>query len=164
MFEREGLRVGVVEARTSISEVPDTGKEEQATPRRPEAAVEGGQVRFDDESPNWELVGKTFMTFLPSCKTVELLCGPEDVLMLFRSTEKSPENPIFPSTALRVSRVAFSYTENSSFPYRPLLGTIFAAVISCERQIKINLFVRYGHGATIFLGKRFAIVTDDDAA
>ena len=34
---------------------------------------------FDDESPNWELVGKAFMTFLPSCLTVELLCGPEDV-------------------------------------------------------------------------------------
>ncbi len=28
---------------------PDTGKEEQATPRTPEAAAEGGQVRFDDE-------------------------------------------------------------------------------------------------------------------
>ena len=38
--------------------------------------MEGGQVRFDDESPNWELVGKAFMTFLPSRKTVVLLCGP----------------------------------------------------------------------------------------
>ncbi len=30
-----------IEARTSISEVPDTGKEEQATPRPPEAADAG---------------------------------------------------------------------------------------------------------------------------
>ena len=38
-------------ARTSIYGVPDTGKEEQATPRPPEAAAEG-QVRFDDKAPN----------------------------------------------------------------------------------------------------------------
>ena len=58
-----------------------------------------------------------FMTFTPTFKTVELLCGPEDVLMLFRYTENPPENAIFPPVALRVSAVAFSYTENSSFPY-----------------------------------------------
>ena len=32
-----------------------------------------------------------FMTFLPSCKTVELLCGPEGVLMLFRYTWSNRE-------------------------------------------------------------------------
>ncbi len=37
--------------------------------------------------------------------------------MLFRYTENPPENPIFPPAALRVSAVAFSYTENSWFPY-----------------------------------------------
>jgi hypothetical protein len=31
---------------------PDTGKEEQGIPRPPEAAVEDGQVRFDDNAPN----------------------------------------------------------------------------------------------------------------
>ena len=41
----------------------------------------------------------------------------EDVLMLFRYTENPPENAIFPSVALRFSVVAFSYTENSSFPF-----------------------------------------------
>ena len=41
----------------------------------------------------------------------------EDVLMLFTYTENPPENPFFAPTALRVSAVAFSYTENSSFPY-----------------------------------------------
>ncbi len=81
--------------------------------------MEGGQVRFDDESPNWKLVGKAFMTFLPSCKTVELLCGAEDVLMLFRYTENPPENTSFTPTALRVSAVASACTENSSFPYTP---------------------------------------------
>ncbi len=39
--------------------------------------------------------------------------------MLFRYTENPPENAIFPSVALRFSVVAFSYTENSSFPYTP---------------------------------------------
>ena len=58
-----------------------------------------------------------FMTFLPWRKTVELLCGPEDVLMVFRYTENPPENAIFPPAGLRVSAMAFSYTENSSFPY-----------------------------------------------
>ncbi len=38
--------------------------------------------------------------------------------MLFRYTENSPENAIFAPAALRVSAMAFSYTENSSFPYR----------------------------------------------
>ncbi len=37
--------------------------------------------------------------------------------MLFRYTENPPESPIFPPAALRVSAKAFSYTENSSFPY-----------------------------------------------
>ncbi len=37
--------------------------------------------------------------------------------MLFRYTENPPENAIFTPAALRVSAVAFSYTENSSFPY-----------------------------------------------
>ncbi len=37
--------------------------------------------------------------------------------MLFRYTENPPENTIFTPAALRVSAVAFSYTENSSFPY-----------------------------------------------
>ncbi len=37
--------------------------------------------------------------------------------MLFRYTENSPENAIFAPAALRVSAMAFSYTENSSFPY-----------------------------------------------
>ncbi len=36
---------------------PDTGKEEQATPRPPEAAVEDGQVKFDDE----KLIGMAFV-------------------------------------------------------------------------------------------------------
>ena len=92
--------------------------------RIPEAAVEGGQVRVGDESPNWEIVGNAFMTFLPSCKTVGLLCDPEDVLMLFRYTEKPPENAFFPSTPLRVSAQATAYTENSSFSYtrRPTRG------------------------------------------
>ena len=39
--------------------------------------------------------------------------------MMFRYTENPPENAIFAPAALRVSAVAFSYTENSSFPYRP---------------------------------------------
>ncbi len=43
----------------------------------------------------------------------------EDVLMLFRYTENPPENAIFRLVALRVSAVAFAYTENSSFPYIP---------------------------------------------
>ena len=34
---------------------PDTGKEEQATPRPTEAAAEDGQVKFDDKAPNWGL-------------------------------------------------------------------------------------------------------------
>ncbi len=42
----------------------------------------------------------------------------EDVLMLFRYTENPPEDAIFPPAALRVPAMAFSYTENSSFPYR----------------------------------------------
>ena len=37
--------------------------------------------------------------------------------MLFRCTENPPEKAISPPAALRVSAVAFSYTENSSFPY-----------------------------------------------
>ena len=37
--------------------------------------------------------------------------------MLFTYTENPPENAIFQPTGLRVSAVAFSYTENSSFPY-----------------------------------------------
>ena len=37
--------------------------------------------------------------------------------MLFTYTENPPENPIFAPAALRVSALAFSYTENSSFPY-----------------------------------------------
>ena len=37
--------------------------------------MEGGQVRFGGESP----IGMAFMTFLPSCKTVGLLCEPKDV-------------------------------------------------------------------------------------
>ena len=64
--------------------------------------MEGGQVRFDDKAPNWKLVGTAFMTFLPSCKTVELLCGPEDVLMLFRYTENPPENRFFGPGFLRL--------------------------------------------------------------
>ncbi len=39
--------------------------------------------------------------------------------MLFRYTENPPENTIFAPAALRVSAVAFSYTENSSYPYIP---------------------------------------------
>ena len=58
-----------------------------------------------------------FVTFTPTCKTVGLLCGPEDVPMLFRDTENPPENAIFPPAALRVSALASAYTENSSFPY-----------------------------------------------
>ncbi len=46
-----------MEARTSISEVPDTGKEEKTNPRPPERAAEGGQVRFDDE----KLIGMAFV-------------------------------------------------------------------------------------------------------
>ena len=58
-----------------------------------------------------------FMTFLPSCKTVGLLCGPEDVLMLFRYTENPPENRFFASGFLRLSGWRMGYTENSSFPW-----------------------------------------------
>ncbi len=36
---------------------PDTQEEEQATSRPPEAAMEGGQVRFDDE----KLIGNAFV-------------------------------------------------------------------------------------------------------
>ena len=48
----------------------------------------------------------------------------EDVLMLFRCTENPPENPIFPSTALRVSAGPSGYTENSSFPYTGVKGNL----------------------------------------
>ena len=41
--------------------------------------MEDRQVRFDDKAPNWKLVGTAFMTFLPSCKTVKLLCELKDV-------------------------------------------------------------------------------------
>ncbi len=58
---------------------PDTQEEEKPAPRPPEAAVEGGQVRFDGKAPNLVLVGMAFMTFTPSCKTVELLCEPKEV-------------------------------------------------------------------------------------
>ncbi len=37
--------------------------------------------------------------------------------MLFRYTENPPEITIFAPAALRVSAMAFSYTENGSFPY-----------------------------------------------
>ncbi len=37
-------------------------------------------------------------------------------------TENPPENAIFPPAALRVSAMAFSYTENSSFPYTDKRG------------------------------------------
>ena len=46
----------------------------------------------------------------------------EDVLMLFTYTENPSENAIFPPAALRVSAMAFSYTENSSFPYTLTVG------------------------------------------
>ena len=39
--------------------------------------------------------------------------------MLFRCTKNPPENAISPPAALGVSAVAFSCTENSSFPYPP---------------------------------------------
>ena len=48
----------------------------------------------------------------------------EDVLMLFRYTENPPENAISPPAALGVSAVAFSYTENSSFPYTGVKGNL----------------------------------------
>ncbi len=49
--------------------------------------------------------------------------------MLFTYTENPSENAIFPPAALRVSAMAFSYTENSSFPYRTCwaLGYRFVA-------------------------------------
>jgi len=59
------------------------------------------------------------VTFIPTCKTVVLLCAPEDVFMLFRYTETPPENAIFPPAAQRGSARASGYTENSAFPYRP---------------------------------------------
>ncbi len=40
--------------------------------------------------------------------------------MLFRYTENPPENAIFRLVALRVSAVAFAYTENGCFPYTPV--------------------------------------------
>ena len=42
--------------------------------------------------------------------------------MLFRCTKNPPENAISPPAALGVSAVAFSYTENSSFPYMANCG------------------------------------------
>ncbi len=44
--------------------------------------------------------------------------------MLFRYTENPPENAIFAPAALRVSAMAFSYTENSSFPYIGVKGNL----------------------------------------
>ena len=49
--------------------------------------------------------------------------------MLFRYTENPPENAIFPSVALRFSVVAFSYTENSSFPYTPNVVALTPAAL-----------------------------------
>ncbi len=46
----------------------------------------------------------------------------KDDLMLFRYTENPPENTIFTPAALRVSAVAFVYTENSSFRYIGVKG------------------------------------------
>ena len=53
----------------------------------------------------------------------------EDVLMLFRYTENPPENTIFTPAALRVSAMAFSYTENSSFPYTPNVVALTPAAL-----------------------------------
>lgn len=39
----------LVQATSTPDPAPDTQEEEQATPRPPEVAVEGGQVRLDDE-------------------------------------------------------------------------------------------------------------------
>ena len=53
----------------------------------------------------------------------------EDVLLLFRYTENPPENTISTPAALRVSAVAFSYTENSSFPYIPNVVALTPAAL-----------------------------------
>ncbi len=58
----------------------------------------------------------------------------EDVLMLFRYTGKPPENPIFPPAALRVSAVAFAYTENSSFPFFNREPDVKLSVRRCRVQ------------------------------
>ena len=47
----------LVQATSTPDPASDIGKEEQDTPRPPEAAVEGGQVRFDDE----KLIGNAFV-------------------------------------------------------------------------------------------------------
>ena len=81
--------------------------------------MEGGQVRIGDE----KLIGNAFVMMGLAGKTVVLLCEPTDVecwANLARNgglRNPPPENPIFPPTALRVSAVTFSYTENSCFPY-----------------------------------------------
>ena len=62
-----------------LTRPPDTGKEGKGTPRPPEVAVEGGQVKLDDKAPNWKLIGMAFVTFTPTCKTVVLLCEPKGV-------------------------------------------------------------------------------------
>ena len=53
----------------------DTQEEEKGTPRPPEAAVEGGQVRIGDE----KLIGNAFVMMGLAGKTAVLLCEPKDV-------------------------------------------------------------------------------------
>ncbi len=53
----------------------------------------------------------------------------EDVLLLFRCTENPPENANLPPAALGVSALAFSYTENSSFPYTPNVVALTPAAL-----------------------------------
>ena len=57
--------------------------------------------------------------------------------MLFTYTENPPENPIFPSAALRVSAVASAHTENSSFPYS--VGSCFRKDAETARGDFINM-------------------------
>jgi len=64
--EREGIEAchracALFQATSTPDPAPDTGKDEQGAPWPLEAAVEDGQVKFDDKNPNWELVGKAFV-------------------------------------------------------------------------------------------------------
>ena len=49
--------------------------------------------------------------------------------MLFRYTENPLRMPIILPAALRVSAVALSYTENSSFPYTPNVVALTPAAL-----------------------------------
>ncbi len=76
--------------------------------------------------------------------------------MLFRYTEKPPENAIFPPAALRVSAVASRYTENSSFPYVPNV----VALTPVDRLLLITFRTQeQGEGYLLTRGRSRVIVT-----